>query len=230
MKQYKHLFFDLDRTLWDFERNSHETIYELFFDLSINEKSGAEVDEFIRTYKEKNAELWEDYRDGRVTKDELRAERFNRALKEYDINDPKLALRFNDEYVKLCSSKPNLIPDALEVLNYLKPKYKLHIITNGFVEAQEVKIKNSGLESYFDVVVVSDGLGYKKPDKRIFYHALKLANATQNESVMIGDDYGPDVIGAKSIGMDQVYFTETIKGNEDATHVISELIELKAIL
>lgn len=230
MKKYKHIFFDLDRTLWDFERNSHETIHDLFFHFGIDSRTNARVAEFITTYKMENAKLWDDYRNGKVTKDELRAERFNRALRHYGINDDSLALQFNDEYVQLCSSKPNLIPNALEVLNYLQPKYKMHVITNGFVEAQEVKIKNSGLSDFFDVVVVSDGLGFKKPDKRIFYHALKLANANQKESVMIGDDYGPDVIGAKSIGMDQIYFTKNLSANESATHIISDLIELKGIL
>lgn len=230
MKQYKHIFFDLDRTLWDFERNSYETIHDLFYSLGIDRMTNVQVEAFIKTYKLKNAALWDEYRNGLISKNELREQRFSQALMACDIDDSKLGLEFNDQYVQMCSSKPNLVANAMEVLQYLKPKYTLHIITNGFVEAQGVKIKNSGLEKFFDVVVISDGLGFKKPDKRIFYHALKLANANQKESIMIGDDYGPDVIGAKEIGMDQVYFTQSLKGNETATHVISDLIELKTIL
>ncbi len=230
MKSYKHLFFDLDRTLWDFERNSSETIKDLHTHFELQDRKAHNPNEFIEVYKKKNAELWKEYRHGKITKDELRAERFHQAFLHFEINDPQLALKFNDHYVEMCSSKPHLLPNTLEILEYLDDKYFLHIITNGFIEAQSVKMKSSGLENYFKEVIVSDGLGYRKPDKRIFHHAMKLADANQRNSIMIGDDYEADILGAKAIGMDQIYITNDRSTEQTATHIITDLIELKAIL
>lgn len=230
MKKYKHLFFDLDRTLWDFDKNSKEAICDLYQKHGLKSKLEVGFDEFFIEYKGINHELWAVYRMGQITKDELRLQRFHNTFREFNYNNPVLALSFNDDYVSLCSSKTNLIPHALEVLDYLKPNYVMHIITNGFVEAQQVKMDKSGLAYYFEEVIVSDGLGYKKPDKRIFEHAMKLAGATPENSIMIGDDYGPDVLGAKAMGIDQVYFTKELLKYEKATFVIESLLDLKKVL
>lgn len=230
MKKYKHLFFDLDRTLWDFDRNSEESISDLFEKHGLQLKLKVGFDEFYQEYKGKNHELWSVYRMGQITKDELRLQRFHYTFREFNYNDPVFALKFNDDYVSLCSSKSNLIPHTLEILDYLKPTYAMHIITNGFVEAQQVKIDKSGLGYYFNEVVVSDGLGFKKPDKRIFNYAMKAAGAKVEESLMIGDDYGPDIMGARAVGMDQVFLTQKIGEDQESTFVIQSLLELKKIL
>ena len=230
MKKYKHLFFDLDRTLWDFERNSTETIKDLHGTLGLPSIMKANAHEFLEVYKIKNRQLWAEYRHGHITKDELRQERFHQAFLHFELNDPELALHFNDKYVEMCSAKPHLLPDTMEVLNYLDDHYMMHIITNGFVEAQQVKMKNTGLENYFKEVVVSDGLGYRKPDKRIFYHAMSLAGASQEVSLMIGDDYEADVLGARAIGMDQVYLRGKNEASKEATYEITELKELLEFL
>lgn len=230
MKKYKHLFFDLDRTLWDFDKNSEEAIRDLFDQHNLSTKLNVEFDGFYEVYHQINHDLWDSYRKGEVTKDELRLRRFHYSLQKFGYDDAVFALSFNDNYVSLCSSKSNLIPGSREILDYLKPNYKLHVITNGFVEAQQVKITNSGLNQYFDAVIVSDGLGFRKPDKRIFDYAFAQAEAKPEESIMIGDDYGPDVLGAKAVGMDQVYFTKELQANEEATFVIHSLLELKSIL
>lgn len=230
MKKYKHLFFDLDRTLWDFDKNSEEAISDLFDKHGLKLKLGVDFDIFYQEYKGINHELWAVYRMGQITKDELRLQRFHNTFREFNYNNPVLALSFNDDYVALCSSKANLIPHSIEILDYLKPKYIMHVITNGFVEAQQVKIDNSGLAYYFDEIVVSDGLGYRKPDKRIFDYAFQKSGATAENSIMIGDDYGPDVLGAKGVGMDQIYFTKELQKDEEATFVIHSLLELKNIL
>ncbi len=230
MKKYKHLFFDLDRTLWDFDKNSEEAIRDLFDQYNLSSKLSVDFDEFYETYHQINHDLWDNYRKGEVTKDELRLRRFHHSLQNFGFDDAVFALSFNDDYVSLCSSKSNLIPHSMEVLDYLKPNYKLHVITNGFVEAQQVKITNSGLHHYFDKVVVSDGLGFRKPDKRIFDYAFLETGAKPENSIMIGDDYGPDVLGAKAVGMDQVYFTKALQNDQKATFVIHSLLELKSIL
>tara|TARA_B110000046_G_scaffold25332_3_gene24865 strand:- start:55139 stop:55831 length:693 start_codon:yes stop_codon:yes gene_type:complete len=230
MKKYIHLFWDLDRTLWDFDKNSEEAIRDLYKKHDLLLKLGVEFVDFFNEYLEINHALWADYRNGDVTKDELRLRRFHNSFQKFDYNDSVFALSFNDDYVALCSSKPNLIPHSKEVLDYLKPNYKMHVITNGFAEAQQVKINNSGLDKYFIEVVVSDGLGYRKPDKRIFDYAFEKSGATAENSIMIGDDYGPDVLGAKEVGMDQVYFTKELQKDEAATFVIHSLLELKNIL
>lgn len=230
MKKYKHLFFDLDRTLWDFDKNSEEAIQDLYDKHGLALKLKVDFSVFYKQYKGINHELWAVYRMGQITKDELRLQRFHNTFRHFNYNNPVFALAFNDDYVALCSSKSNLIPGSIEVLDYLKPNYVMHVITNGFVEAQEVKMNNSGLSYYFDQVVVSDGLGYRKPDKRIFDYAFEKSGATAENSIMIGDDYGPDVFGAKGVGMDQVYFTKQLEKDEEATFVIKSLLELKNIL
>jgi putative hydrolase of the HAD superfamily len=230
MKKYKHIFWDLDRTLWDFDKNSEEAIRDLYKKHDLPIKLGVEFDVFFQEYLTINHDLWAAYRKGEVTKDELRLRRFHYSFEKFGYSDSVFALSFNDDYVALCSSKSNLIPHSKEVLDYLKPNYEMHVITNGFVEAQQVKINNSGLDKYFTEVVVSDGLGYRKPDKRIFDYAFEKSGATAENSIMIGDDYGPDVLGAKAVGMDQVYFTKALQKGEDATFVIHSLLELKNIL
>jgi len=230
MKKYKHIFWDLDRTLWDFNKNSEEAIRDLFEKHELAFKLGVAFDAFFREYLVINHDLWAAYRKEEVTKDELRLRRFHHSFEKFGFNDSTFALAFNDDYVALCSSKSNLIQNALEVLDYLYPKYTMHVITNGFVEAQQVKINNSGLNKYFEHVIVSDGLGYRKPDKRIFDYAFEKSGAVAENSIMIGDDYGPDVLGAKGVGMDQVYFTPEIQSEEGATFVVDNLLELKNIL
>lgn len=230
MSKYQHLFFDLDRTLWDFERNSKETVFDLFSQLQLENKMDCSAEDFLNIYQEKNAALWALYRDQKIDKQTLREERFFQAMQYFGLENKKLALEFNDAYVQTCSSKPHLLPYAHDVLNYLNDNYSLHIITNGFVEAQEVKMKNAGLENYFDVVIVSDGLGFRKPDKRIFHHALKSAQAKQKESLMIGDDYLADIVGAKKVGIDQAYLADSHNNQEKATYKIVNLLDLKQIL
>lgn len=229
MKEYKHIFFDLDRTLWDFEQNSKTTIETLFIKHRLQEKLNTDFHDFFSTYNAKNNMLWANYRVGKVSKNELRLQRYHQSFLAYNFNDEEFALDFNDDYVKNCSSKTGLITGALELLDYLKPKYGLHIITNGFIEAQQIKLDNTGLSNYFQQVIISDGFGYRKPDKRIFHHALKKAGASSANSLMIGDDYGPDILGAKGVGMDQVYFCGSNE-NKEATYVINSLSELKQIL
>tara|TARA_B100000965_G_scaffold339832_1_gene307695 strand:- start:843 stop:1541 length:699 start_codon:yes stop_codon:yes gene_type:complete len=229
-KKYQHLFFDLDRTLWDFERNSAEAIEDLYKKHKMEEKLKVSFPEFFKVYSLVNDELWAQYRKGDVVKDELRQQRYLLSFQHFGYDDAPLALLFNDEYVATSSSKTHLLPHAIEVLEYLNEEYDLHVITNGFVEAQNVKLDNCDIRKYFKAIIISDGMGFRKPDKRIFHHAMKEAGAKSANSLMIGDDYGPDVLGAKAVGMDQVYLCADTKAGQKATYIISDLLELKSFL
>ena len=230
MKKYKHIFFDLDRTLWDFETNSVATITALYDEYALFERNIPLAEEFIEVYKEINLQLWGKYQKGEISKKQLREQRFHEAFMRYELDEPDTALEFNDRYIKACSQKTALMPGAVEVLRYLNEKYHLHIITNGFLETQHVKMERSGIKDYFKAVIISDGLGYLKPDKRIFEFALKKAEAELEDSVMIGDDYNADIVGAREIGMDQIYLRSKRMPHKKATYQISELKELMEIL
>src|ERR1041385_761422 len=227
MPKYRHLFFDLDRTLWDMERNARETLAELFFKYELDKKGISSANEFIFHYNQYNDLLWDRYRRKIIDKATLRALRFKQTLAHLGVHDEELANHFDREYISEAPKKKYLIPGALEVLEELKSDFKIHIITNGFPEVQHNKISHSGLEDYFDVIVTSEGCGYSKPDERIFAHALKKAGGKKEESLMIGDDLAVDIVGARNAGWDQVFFNQNKgKHTEKVTYEISEMREL----
>lgn len=228
---YQHVFFDLDRTLWDFEINSHQTLIELIDKYKLAEKGISSSNAFIEEYYKINDALWEEYRQGSINQETLRFERFNRALLKYEITDVELIKNIGNDYVHLSPLKTNLVPHTVEVLDYLKSKYDLHIITNGFEEVQHIKLSNSGIANYFSEIITSERAGFKKPDKRIFDYSLSATNSSREKSIMIGDCINADILGAKSAGIHQVYFNpDQHLHQEDITHEISSLIELKGVL
>jgi len=204
--KYKHLFFDLDNTLWDFGKNSRATFNELFQNYLLDQKQISSVEVFFDVYAGHNTRLWSLYRDNLITKEELRDTRFLITLQEFGINDIELADKLSEEYVSRSPKKGILFPGTIETLDVLKPRFQLHIITNGFEEIQHVKLEFSGLKKYFDNLITSEQAGSKKPDAKIFNFALEQAGAKAEESLMIGDDLEVDIIGAKTIGMDTVFF------------------------
>lgn len=231
MPAYRHLFFDLDRTLWDMERNAHETLAELFHRYGLQHRGVESAEVFIGHYNRYNDLLWDRYRRRLIDKATLRALRFRQALAHFGVHDHELAEQFDRDYISEAPQKKNLIPGALDLLNQLKDEYRLHIITNGFPEVQHHKIQHSGLSEYFDVIVTSEGCGYAKPDPRIFRHALKKAKATAEESLMIGDDLHVDIVGAREAGWHQVFFNPLGgQHEEDVTYEISRLGEMPEIL
>ncbi|MCK6648328.1 MAG: YjjG family noncanonical pyrimidine nucleotidase [Bacteroidia bacterium] len=228
---YQHIFFDLDRTLWDFETNSHETLIELIDKYKLVEKGVTSPTIFIQEYYTINDVLWEEYRQGKIDKELLRFERFKRALDKYEIVDRKLIEDFGNDYVYLSPLKTNLLPHTEEILDYLKSKYVLHIITNGFEEVQHIKLKNSGIDHYFSEIITSERAGYKKPDKRIFDFSVSLADTQVEKSIMIGDSLDADILGAKNAGMHQIFFNPNEEDHsEEITHEISSLKELRDLL
>ena len=205
-KIYRHIFFDLDHTIWDFDKNAEETLHELYEIYRLSEIGLPSAAIFIETYTRNNHQLWAEYHTGKITKTELRETRFKRTFMELGVHPDVLPVAFEDDYVKLCPTKTNLFPHAHETLQYLQGKYKLHLISNGFKEASTLKIGNTNLGQYFEQVIISEVVGVNKPDKAIFEHALKVAGAEKHESIMIGDSLEADVYGALNFGMDAIYF------------------------
>ncbi|HEX2606068.1 MAG TPA: YjjG family noncanonical pyrimidine nucleotidase [Flavisolibacter sp.] len=231
MKKYKHLFFDLDHTLWDFDANARATLQQLHIDLKLVDKGIHDFDRFHRNYLEHNERLWARYRNGQIRQDELRLKRMWLTLLDFQIADEDLARQLSELFLQLLPMRTILFPDTLEVLQYLQEKkYQLHIITNGFEDTQHSKLKNSGLEPFFREVITSQGSNSIKPQKEIFDYALEKAKATVEESIMIGDTLDVDVLGAMNAGMDQIHVNYNGQPQDlKPTYTISALKELEQI-
>lgn len=225
MTDIKHIYFDLDRTLWDFERNSHEALTEILTEIGLLETGLNKLD-FIKKYKEINEHYWALYRQGKIEKSKLRYIRFEDTLHYFEIYDKGLGATIGQKYVEISPKKKNLIEGTREILDYLSPKYQLHIITNGFEEVQEIKLRESELTPYFDSITCSEEVHAKKPDPKIFHHAMKKHNAKPEESVMIGDDFHADIIGANQVNMHSIYFNPD-ENDHNYEHHISNLNQLK---
>ncbi|MDA8714650.1 YjjG family noncanonical pyrimidine nucleotidase [Flavobacteriales bacterium] len=226
LKDVKHVFWDLDHTLWDFDLNSSDTLHELFIRYNLENELKTQVDEFISAYKRINDSCWDKYRNGLMTKDELRLARFSLTFSHFDAKGYDRAEEFGWMYMEECPKKSKLIPGTVEVLNYLKGKYTQHIITNGFLEVQGIKQVASGLKSYFDVVVCSEEVGEKKPHPSVFKYALEKAGANGSESVMIGDNLEVDALGAQNAGLTGIWFNPKQKS---IPHSVVEIIELEEL-
>ena len=229
--QYKHLFFDLDHTIWDFDKNAEETLNELYHTYKLMDLGLYSPDRFIEVYTHNNHQLWAEYHVGKITKQKLRETRFSKTFIDLGLSPNLIPQQFEDDYVNICPTKTNLFPKAHETLSYLKERYTLHLISNGFKESTELKVSNNGLNVYFENVVISEVVGFNKPDKAIFNHALTLANAGISESIMIGDSLEADIRGAQDYGMKAIYFNPERKEiPEDVDQEIACLSELMTLL
>ncbi len=231
MKHYKHIFFDLDRTIWDFEKNAREAYRDIYEKYELKKLGIGSFEAFTESYLKHNDTLWSLYREGKIEKSYLMSRRFELTLLDFGIDNPELAHKIGMDYITISPQKTILFPNAHETLTYLHGKYPLHIITNGFEEVQHNKLKNSKLEKYFVHVITSEAAGCKKPDPCIFNFALKTVGASPDECVMIGDDLEVDILGAHALGIDTVFFNpKHIAHNGEATHEIIDLTELTKIL
>ena len=223
----KAIFFDLDHTLWDFEKNSALAFEELLpkFEIEVN------IKEFNDLFSPLNIKYWKLFRDGEITQAQLRYGRLKDTFTalSYDISDD-LIEKVSVEYVRLLPTNNHLYEGAIEILNYLKPKYSLHIITNGFHEVQARKIESANIHHYFDTVTNSELAGCKKPDPAIFEFALTAANALKGDSVMIGDCIEADVQGALDCGLDAIYFNEHNLAAHPTIKQVNNLLQLKQLL
>lgn len=232
MKHVKHIFFDLDHTLWDFEKNSREAIFHLFLEYGLAAVCKTDFEGFITVYEGINHELWRLYALQQVSKEELRYQRFHKTFLHFKYDDVEVARRWADEYLSISPYKTHLIEGSLEVLNYLKAKdYVLHIITNGFKEVQHIKLSESKLKDFFHHIIISEDHGVNKPDIRIFELAQSLSGAEKPECIMIGDNYETDILGALNADWKAVYFSGTPQQNAGpGFYQISALKQLLELL
>ena len=230
-RKYKYLLFDLDHTLWDFEKNSSETLVQLFYEFELDIKLGCGVDDFILVYKRNNYRLWKDYENDLIKKEELRWKRFFDALIEFGYSDKMLSVDLAETYLKICPTKPHLIDHSIKLLDYLHDNYDMSIITNGFEEVQHIKIKSAGLEKYFDHTITSEMVGKRKPHGAIFKHCMDKMGGERKNTIIIGDNFHSDIVGGKKFGIDQVYFNPNKnRHNQKPTYNIECLSELFDIL
>jgi putative hydrolase of the HAD superfamily len=230
--RYRHLFFDLDHTLWDFDTNAKITLQEVYAHFGLEQKNITSFDDFYTCYLKHNALLWDRYHKGFITTEELKWKRMWRTLIDFKIGDEKLAKQMSAKFLDILPTKKVLFDYTIEILEYLvNKKYQLHLITNGFEKTQWSKLNNSNLAKYFTHVITSEVSNSVKPAKEIFDYAVKIANAELHESIMIGDNPDADIQGAINAGMDSIFVNHI---NADpvisCTYTIYNLKELEGIL
>ncbi|GAA4344990.1 YjjG family noncanonical pyrimidine nucleotidase [Flaviaesturariibacter amylovorans] len=231
--KYRHLFFDLDHTLWDFDANARATLEQLHLDLRLPDKGIRDFDRFYECYVAHNDKLWARYRQGHIKQDELRIKRMWLTLLDFQVADEELCEELANQFLQLMPTRTRIFPDTIEVLTYLQEKgYGLHLITNGFEDIQHMKLRVSGLDKFFRHVVTSEGSNSLKPQPEIFHYALDKAGATVAESLMIGDALDVDVAGALNVGMDAVHVNYNGKPQVDVkpTYTITALRQLEEFL
>lgn len=242
MKSYKVVLFDLDHTLWDFSRNSFETLNELYAHHNLIQLNGLSFERFYSAFQEVNTKLWDQYDRGLLDRSVIRYQRFKLIFESINIQHDEIAGNLAHDYLTLSPTKRNLIEGAREVLDYLVARYPLYVVTNGFTELQSTKVRSGGIENYFQQIVTSEMVGHKKPAKEIFDFTLQLGGFNSHEAIMIGDNLLTDITGAADAGIDAVHFNPNYPlppaegGMPNAelefkiTHKISSLLELKTIL
>ena len=232
MKNIRHIFFDLDNTLWDHRNNAYLTLKEIYKRENVQEKYNLGFEDFHREYFTINERLWAQIRDGEIDKEYLRKHRFYDSFLFFGIDDYDLAQVFEQNFLDEILNYNDLVEGAFALLEYLSEKgYTLHILSNGFKEVTYRKCELSGIQNYFKTITSADELNVRKPQPEIYEYALKKANAKKEESIMIGDDWIADVEGALSFGIDAVFF-DVFKDNfgNDEVKVIRELKELQKFL
>lgn len=230
-KKYKHIFFDLDHTLWDFDSNSKLTFKQLFEEYALTERGIDDFDEFFVKYNIHNDKLWERFRNGSIRRDDLRWKRIWFTLLDYKIGDTALAHELSAAYLEILPTQTILMPHAKEALEHCANSYQIHMITNGFDTTQKLKIQFSGIASYFSEIITSEKSHSMKPHPGIYEYALSTTGATADDAIMIGDALEVDIKGAKNAGWDQVYFNPHKTEHEGTpTYEVSCLSQLMEIL
>lgn len=229
--KYRHLFFDLDHTLWDFEANSRSTLLDLFENLGLEARGVNDFELFYRNYLDHNEKLWERYRNGFIKQSDLRVKRMRLALLDFKIADETLAQAMSERFLELLPTRTILFPYTKEILDYLSAKqYRLHLITNGFENVQHSKLKYSGLAGYFNAVITSEGSNSLKPNKEIFDYAFEQTGAEPGNSIMLGDSIDVDIKGGMNAGMDTVFINHLgITTDVNPTYTVRNLRELESI-
>ena len=228
MPKYSNIFFDLDRTIWDFDASAEDSFQRMFSKYKLAERGVPSLEMFRDHYEKHNDMLWSWYRKGEIIKEILNIKRFEMTLADFGIVNHEIAIGMSEDFVIVNPDTPFLFPYAIESLAYLAPKYPLHLITNGFQEVQEQKFRIARLDRFFKTVTTSEEAGIMKPEPEIFHYALEKAGCSASDSIIIGDDLAVDILGAKDIGMDGVYFNPD--GLEHEEEVAFEIKSLKVLL
>lgn len=227
MKRIKHVFFDLDHTLWDFETNSDIAFETVFKKHQVK----ADLQKFLNYYRGINEHYWKLYREEKVTKEEMRLGRLKDTFVKINENfDIQLLEKLSVDYITFLPHHNQLFEGAHEILEHLYVNYKLHIITNGFNEVQYKKLENSDLTKYFDKIITSEDAGVKKPNRIIFEYALEITKAVSSESIMIGDNWEADIMGAKDAGFDVIFCNFNAQPVSENIKSVTNLIEIKRFL
>lgn len=230
-KPYKHLFFDLDHTLWDFEKNSENTLLQLYNEYGLAKRGISESQDFFAAYRIHNDKLWERFRNGYIKREELRWKRVWLTLLDFKISDSELTEAMSNRYLELLPSQTALMPHAKEVLEYCHIRYTLHLITNGFEATQWQKLQYSGIDHFFSEMITSEKSSSVKPQRAIFDFALAKIGAEISQCLMIGDAIDIDILGALNAGWDSVYYNpEGLAHNRTPTYEIKDLGELIRLL
>jgi YjjG family noncanonical pyrimidine nucleotidase len=228
---YKHLIFDLDHTLWDHHTNSRIALAEVYEIYHLQEIGIPSALEFGLKFNQINSKLWLAYELGQISQVELRTARFRQIFSELGVSDHSLCDEISDTYLDISPRKSTLLPNTIEVLEYLFPKYPMYILTNGFNDIQDIKMEASGLKSYFKKMITSQIAGCKKPEPKMFHFTLNMIDAQASDCLMIGDTFHTDILGAMNVGMDAVFFNpENQIHDKKPTFEIKDLKELMEIL
>lgn len=228
---YKNLFFDLDDTLWAFSRNARDTYEEMYWKYGYDRFFDS-FEHYYELYNRRNLQLWTEYANGQVTKQELNCQRYLYPLEAVGAGDAALAKAYEEDALATIPTKSRLMPHAREVLEYLAPKYNLYILSNGFQELQSHKMHSSGIDKYFKKIILSDDIGVLKPWPEIFHFALSATQSELRHSLMIGDSWENDIAGAAGVGMHQVFYnvSDVTRLPFTPTYEITDLKELMNLL
>lgn len=231
MRKYQHIFFDLDKTLWDFDANIGQAMLDLLKEFDVDSRLVEPVS-WVESYREINQHVWQLFENKELSKAELRLERFRLLLKKFNVYTESLAESMSAYFLQHSPQKGKLMPKTKEVLLYLSENYKLYVLSNGFYDVQQIKLKASGIDGFFDKVFTSDQLMCAKPNRKIFEEAVKSVNAKKTRTLMVGDNFEKDIVGARLFGIDQVWYNaEHLFGDErGATYEITCLSELNLLL
>ncbi|MGY5848991.1 YjjG family noncanonical pyrimidine nucleotidase [Salegentibacter sp. F14] len=222
-----HIYFDLDHTLWDFDKNSALAFEQIFS----KRKISIRIQDFLEVYVPVNFKYWELYRDNQVSKEDLRIGRLKDSFELLQMDtSTKTIEELSVDYIEYLPQNNHLLDGSLEILNYLEANYQLHIITNGFEEVQHKKLFNSGISNFFATVTTSEEAGVKKPHSLIFETALNKTSALPSQSLMIGDNLVADIKGALDFGMNSIYFDYYQKKEKIDVRQIQTLNELRDYL
>lgn len=223
----EHVFFDLDHTLWDTEANSKKALELIFEECKTDLEGSVKFDEFLPVYTKINHQLWDDYAKGLVNKEELRIDRFKNSFAHFNFDKQDVLEHFAYQFVSITPKQGLLIDGAIEILERLNSKFQLHIITNGFKEAQFVKLEYAGLSKYFKEVILSEDCGIMKPNPEIFHYSSQRAKSTNLNSLYIGDNYKADVLGAKAANWNVIHFNEfDLVENSVADATVKKLVDI----